>query len=263
MPESIEQFYRKQMPDVWESRQGDIERLGIVAAEIYRTNFFPEMNVNWRTYPDNIGHKIFPGCFRCHEGRHVDSAGIAISHECSVCHVFPAHGTVDPPSSYVQTAGFVHPTQLEGSHATIRCDRCHTGGVAPASSCEGCHSLQHEFRSGTLSAFSSLGIARDSMHEPVSCEACHDLTQPTDIQTIDAMCMDCHEDEEERFEGMLESWSREVERLINDAEPRTDDRGRQLLETLRKAGPLHNIEATRLLVRSVTGESEPSRTPEP
>ena len=101
------------------------------------------------------------------------------------------------------------------------------------------------------------------MLETVSCDGCHDLSEPTDIETIDAVCMDCHEDEEERFEGMLASWSREVDDMLRDAEVRTDDRGRQLLKTLRVAGPLHNIEATRILVRSLTRESEPSTAPEP
>ena len=64
---------------------------------------------------------------------------------------------------------------------------------------------------------------------------------------------------------MGEYWSTgdAAEALLRDAEVRTDDRGRQLLKTLRIAGPLHNIEATRILVRSLTSESEPSTAPEP
>ncbi len=38
---------------------------------VYTNNFFPEMKVSWRAYPNNIGHMIFPGCFRCHDGKHV------------------------------------------------------------------------------------------------------------------------------------------------------------------------------------------------
>src|SRR4029079_3097511 len=36
--------------------------------QIYRDNFFPEMKASWQAYPDNIGHKDWPGCFRCHDG---------------------------------------------------------------------------------------------------------------------------------------------------------------------------------------------------
>ena len=44
-----------------------------VAQEIYRENFFPEAKVDWRTYPDFVGHKNWNGCFRCHDGKHVSS----------------------------------------------------------------------------------------------------------------------------------------------------------------------------------------------
>ena len=36
--------------------------------QIYKDNFFPEMKASWKVYPDNIGHKDWPGCFRCHDG---------------------------------------------------------------------------------------------------------------------------------------------------------------------------------------------------
>ncbi len=255
VPLSIEWFYQKQMPDVWEARRSDIERLKNVAVDIYRTNFFPEMNVNWRTYQDNIGHKHVQGCFRCHGGRHVDATGNPISHECSVCHVFLQPRHVDDPSSLVQTAGFVHPMKLEGSHAMLRCDQCHTGGVSPSRTCEGCHTMQHEFRAASLSAFASFSIPPDPMLESVSCDGCHDLSEPTNFEMIDTACMDCHEDEGERFDGLLASWHREVDQLLSDAETGADERGRQLLQKLRAAGPLHNIEATRMLIRSLAEES--------
>ena len=38
--------------------------------EIYTNNFFPEMNTDWRSHPSNLGHKDWPGCFRCHDGEH-------------------------------------------------------------------------------------------------------------------------------------------------------------------------------------------------
>ena len=39
--------------------------------QIYQDNFFPEMNASWDKYPNNIGHKDWPGCFRCHDGKHM------------------------------------------------------------------------------------------------------------------------------------------------------------------------------------------------
>src|ERR1043166_9516113 len=39
-----------------------------VVQGIYQANFFPEMKADWKVYPNNIGHKDWPGCFRCHDG---------------------------------------------------------------------------------------------------------------------------------------------------------------------------------------------------
>jgi hypothetical protein len=44
------------------------------------------MKVKWGTYPNNIGHNDFPGCFRCHDGNHVSKSGKTLSNDCSVCH---------------------------------------------------------------------------------------------------------------------------------------------------------------------------------
>lgn len=258
---ALHTFYRDEMPEVWAARRADVDRLTKVAQEIYRTNFFPEMKVNWRTYPDNIGHKFFPGCFRCHEGQHVDAAGGTISHACSVCHEFLVPASADDPNALVQSGQFKHPIPLEGSHAMLRCDRCHTGGVAPATTCEGCHTPQQQFRAGTLASLSAFGIAAEPMMGTVDCEGCHDLTEPTNIETIDALCRDCHEDDEARFVGMLASWKREADRLLADAEAKTDDEGRKILQAIKNAGPLHNMDATRSVVQSLIGKPQPSASP--
>jgi hypothetical protein len=42
------------------------------AQAIYRQNFFPEMKTDWRTHPNNIGHKEWNGCFRCHDWQSQD-----------------------------------------------------------------------------------------------------------------------------------------------------------------------------------------------
>jgi nitrate/TMAO reductase-like tetraheme cytochrome c subunit len=44
------------------------------------------MKVTWGTYPNNLGHQNFPGCFRCHDDNHKSRAGKAITQDCSACH---------------------------------------------------------------------------------------------------------------------------------------------------------------------------------
>ena len=65
-------------------------------ADIYSRNVFPELGVTWGTYPDNRGHQDFPGCFRCHDGEHVDAAGEEITKSCFRCHYPSATADAKP-----------------------------------------------------------------------------------------------------------------------------------------------------------------------
>jgi hypothetical protein len=44
------------------------------------------MMISWGTYPNNLGHDSFPGCFRCHDDSHKNEAGKSITQDCSTCH---------------------------------------------------------------------------------------------------------------------------------------------------------------------------------
>ena len=58
--------------------------------DIYANNFFPEMQTDWRTHPDHIGHKYTLGCFRCHDDMHESPEGKTISADCNTCHTLLA-----------------------------------------------------------------------------------------------------------------------------------------------------------------------------
>ena len=57
----------------------------------------------WRTFPDNVGHNDFPGCFRCHDGKHLDANGQAIRLQCTLCHALPKVVREDGARSVVST----------------------------------------------------------------------------------------------------------------------------------------------------------------
>ncbi|MFQ5589597.1 MAG: cytochrome c3 family protein [Phycisphaerae bacterium] len=245
------EFYRTDYPDVWDTRKASVNYAIDMVREIYRRSFFPAMKVDWRTYPDNIGHLISPGCFRCHEGKHVNQRGKPISHECDVCHTFLNPAADQSGTAILRQGNFVHPLTLEGPHRELRCDQCHTGGKAPLPTCEGCHTAQSEFRAGTLDIFAPFSIHADPMAATVTCDGCHDPSNPSNMETINAACMDCHDDEPERFEGMAASWKKEVEELLKLADDHADERTQQLVRALRQAGPLHNIEAAKLILNTL------------
>jgi hypothetical protein len=54
------------------------------------------MKVSWGTYPNNIGHTDFPGCFRCHDDQHASSGGKKISQDCSSSHNLLAMEELSP-----------------------------------------------------------------------------------------------------------------------------------------------------------------------
>jgi len=84
--QALRDFYRTQAADVYMSRRQDVEKAVQATTTIYRRNVFPEMNVQFGTYPNNIGHIDFPGCFRCHDDNHASKDGQKISQDCETCH---------------------------------------------------------------------------------------------------------------------------------------------------------------------------------
>jgi hypothetical protein len=57
--------------------------------DTYARNVFPAMKVTWATYPNNIGHTFFTGCFRCHDDNHKAKDGSVIKQDCETCHAMP------------------------------------------------------------------------------------------------------------------------------------------------------------------------------
>lgn len=98
--------------------------------QIYRDNFFPEMKASWKFYPDNIGHKDWPGCFRCHDGQHLTAGGqrsIKAS-DCNTCHTILAQGKgAELQTLSVEGLKFAHPGDPLDENPT--CNDCHTGDL--------------------------------------------------------------------------------------------------------------------------------------
>jgi len=85
IPQALVQHYRWQDANFYARQRDEILRAGRVLAEIHNRNVFPEMKVTWGTYPNNIGHMDFPGCFRCHDDR-TAADGRKLTQDCNACH---------------------------------------------------------------------------------------------------------------------------------------------------------------------------------
>ncbi len=86
IPAAFEAFYREKYPDTYASKRKDIEHSARGVLAVFNRNIFPEMNVTWGAYPNNVGHTEFPGCFRCHDDQHVSPDGAKVSQDCGSCH---------------------------------------------------------------------------------------------------------------------------------------------------------------------------------
>jgi hypothetical protein len=83
---ALQDFYRTQQPQVSATRGPEVERAVLGVQDLFRRNVFPEMKVGFGTYPNNIGHIDFPGCFRCHDDNHKTKDGKKIGQDCETCH---------------------------------------------------------------------------------------------------------------------------------------------------------------------------------
>jgi len=82
----LRDFYRGSYQAIYMSRRQDVEKAVTGAQQVYKRNVFPEMNVQFGTYPNNVGHIDSPGCFRCHDDNHKTKDGKKISQDCDTCH---------------------------------------------------------------------------------------------------------------------------------------------------------------------------------
>lgn len=86
----LETFYAENYPEIAAAKAAEIQAAIATLGEIRTQIAFPEQELDWNTHPDNLGHKDFPGCFRCHDGKHLTGGTEeAIRLECNVCHSVP------------------------------------------------------------------------------------------------------------------------------------------------------------------------------
>ena len=210
----IATFYRDKYPNVYKSRKADVDKAIDTAINIYDQSVFPDMRVNWKTYATNIGHRNWPGCFRCHDGKHVTKNGKVLTTECTTCHTMPERGPLSPLGAMMPGPSKMkwHPMDLEGKHGRILCNKCHEAGYRPPIDCAECHKIDtsapmmsmacadcHEkkFEAQPVTSCREChenppGLHRKGEHPDLSCTECHrpHVWEVTGRDT----CLSCHDD---------------------------------------------------------------------
>lgn len=124
----IPDYYAANYPKLATEKAAAIKQAVEDVQKIYARNFFPKMKVSWNTYPDNSGHMYFPGCFRCHDGKHKRADGKVISKDCNLCHTVIGQKQENIPAG-TQVTQFVHPVDIGTEIVKSNCTECH--GVLP------------------------------------------------------------------------------------------------------------------------------------
>jgi NapC/NirT cytochrome c family, N-terminal region len=122
--------YTENHPEILQTNRGALDRAIAATQQYFSQNVFPEMKVRWDRYPDNLGHFIYPGCMRCHDGDHVSDQGEVVSRDCKSCHIIIMQGSGERAQMAVTSEGleFVHPEEAIGdAWRETGCYECHTG----------------------------------------------------------------------------------------------------------------------------------------
>lgn len=83
-------------------RAAAVDSMIATTIAIHERNVHPQMNVQWGSYPNHLGHRDGGGCFRCHDRDMVDEAGESIPFDCTLCHSILADDE-DQPFKYLAT----------------------------------------------------------------------------------------------------------------------------------------------------------------
>jgi hypothetical protein len=123
--------YRDEHPEFVDEQGARLPKAIDAVQTIYRSTIFPEMKARWSAHPDNIGHRDWPGCFRCHNDRLESSDGETIFTTCDRCHLILSQGADGDHLSVDLTKGktYVHPEDGEEIDEYSDCSDCHTGGA--------------------------------------------------------------------------------------------------------------------------------------
>jgi len=127
---SMREFYRRNYPEILAKKPYALKSSIQKVQGIYRETIFPEMKADWSAYPDNIGHRDSPGCFRCHNDEMESAEGETIFTTCNKCHLILAQGESIEHVNVDLEEGlpFIHPEDFDTIEEYTECHDCHTGG---------------------------------------------------------------------------------------------------------------------------------------
>ena len=132
----IEEEYKRNLFDYYSQNGQGIKNAVAEIQAIYDRTVFHEQKIDSTTYPNNLGHIEAPGCFRCHDGKHLNAENEAIRLECNLCHSIPV---VAGPDDFVTNIEISNGPEPE-THFNPNWIAMHNQVIGP--SCSNCHTTK-------------------------------------------------------------------------------------------------------------------------
>jgi len=125
----IDEFYAFNYPQIYKTMKSDIDKAIKEIQKIYSRNYFPEMKVSWKNHFNNIGHMYYPGCFRCHDGKHINDEGKVLTKDCNTCHIILSQSFENEPVRLsLEGLEYKHPVDIGRDWMDVNCSECHGKG---------------------------------------------------------------------------------------------------------------------------------------
>ncbi len=209
--EGLAGYYETYHPEYYQDNREKIEAALDALKNAYSASVYPEQNSDWTTHPNNIGHKDSPGCFRCHDGKHLNAENGAIRLECNICHSIPIVAGPYDFNTQIEINRGPEPISHQNEnwislHHQVfddTCDNCHTtsnpGGTDNSSFCSNsaCHGVEYEFAgfdAPGLREFLSSQLPPTATPAPVPPGG--ELTYKDTIsQILEIRCSSCHSED--------------------------------------------------------------------
>jgi nitrate/TMAO reductase-like tetraheme cytochrome c subunit len=176
--EGLENYYMN--TDYYPGHGEQIKAAIQALKDIFDRTVFLEQKIDFTTHPNNLGHINSPGCFRCHDGKHLDVNDQAIRLECNVCHSVPVVAGKDDFVATIEISRGPEPDthrnpnwiSLHNQAFGASCSACHTmedpGGTSNTSFCSNsaCHGNVYTFAGFDAPALRE--ILKDQLPPPES-----------------------------------------------------------------------------------------------
>jgi nitrate/TMAO reductase-like tetraheme cytochrome c subunit len=150
---ALRDYYRVYYPTYYTENQQKIQTAVESIQNVFQQSVYLEQKSDWNSHPNNVGHKYSPGCFRCHDGKHLNPEQEAIRMECNLCHSIPVVTDNQDFTANIEISRGPEPTTHRNSNwislhrdaINNTCSNCHTtsnpGGTDNSSFCSNsaCH----------------------------------------------------------------------------------------------------------------------------